>query len=397
MITILKYLIYFCLFSVLLGPLGSLPIDLPNINIYSTDLFVGLILIFWIVNYKLLFKTIKSDPIFRYFLLFVGIAVTSWILSPINLSSQEKIISGLYLVRFTAYFSIYLSVKHLIDTREITSQSILKGLLGVGIVLSLIGWVQYFLYPDLRNLYYLGWDPHYKRIFATYFDPNFFGLIVVLTLILHIFSLYKSPHVVFSWLTRLFIFITLMFTYSRSSYFSLIAAMLALSIFLKRLWLTGAVFLILIISALLLPRPRGEGIRLERVVSIQDRIESWRLGIRIFAKYPILGAGFNTLRYAKKQFGTKDVDWLTNHSGAGIENSFLFIAATTGILGLASILILMYQIFRSSGLLGKITLIAIITHGLFLNSFFFPFAMLWMWSIIGINLKPQMSKLKSKS
>ena len=44
-----------------------------------------------------------------------------------------------------------------------------------------------FVYPDLRNLWYLGWDPHYYRVFATLLDPNYVGILLVLTIFVWIY------------------------------------------------------------------------------------------------------------------------------------------------------------------------------------------------------------------
>ena len=47
-------------------------------------------------------------------------------------------------------------------------------LLFSGLVIVGLGFVQYFFYLGLRNLYYLGWDEHLSFIFQL-LDPNFAG------------------------------------------------------------------------------------------------------------------------------------------------------------------------------------------------------------------------------
>lgn len=378
---ILKYLIYFTLLSIIPGPLGALPLDIPTVNVYLTDIFVGSLTLVWFINWFQLVRFLKEDRIARFFLPFVVVALISLLLSPIHLSLSERVISFLYLLRFVSYFFVYVTVAYFRKKKLLTPSSILGWLGVIGIVLALIGWMQYFLYPDLRNLFYLGWDPHFKRIFSTYFDPNYFGLVMVFTLI-----------IVFTWeeslcntLLKLFIFTTLMFTYSRSSYLSLIAAALFYSIIEKKYKIIGSAFFIILVSIFLLPRPGGEGVKLERVFSLEQRLDNWKLGFNFFLDHPILGVGFNTVRYVRRQYGFGKEGWSISHSGAGFENSFLFVLVTTGIVGLIFYLLLIRQLFRVGNLTTKASLIAIITHNFFLNSLFFPWVMLWLWIIVASN------------
>lgn len=387
----LKYLFYLTLFSVILGPAVSLSLGIPAVNIYLTDILVGSLTIFWLLNIRKLIPLLKQNKIFHYFSFFVLAALISLFLSPIPLTFSERSISFLYLIRFTAYFSLYPTVLYLLQSKNIKTNNLINSLGLAGIGLAIFGWLGYFLYPDLRNLYYLGWDPHYKRIFGSFFDPNYFGLMMVLSLII-LFTWKESLRNTFQvaewtsgrWILIILTFISLMFTYSRSSYFALLATIFFYSIFKKKYILIGGAFIILIFSALILPRPGGVGVQLERIFSIEQRIENWKEGFKIFTDYPILGIGFNSVRYAKKQYGLGGEDLLVSHSGAGFDNSFLFVGVTTGLIGLLCYFFLLKQIYNSSGLLLKTSLIAIIVHSFFLNSLFFPWVMLWLWTIIGI-------------
>ncbi|MBI4991232.1 hypothetical protein HZB96_04020 [Candidatus Gottesmanbacteria bacterium] len=176
----LKYLFYLTLFSIILGPVAALPLGILQVNIYFTDIVVGLISLIWIIRLKGTIKLIRSDKIASYFCIFVAVAIISLIFSPINLNINEKLISSLYIIRLFSYFFVYLTVRYLTDSSTIggvhsdTPEVFLRLLTFAGVILAVIGWLGYFLYPDLRNLYYLGWDPHYKRIFSSFFDPNYF-------------------------------------------------------------------------------------------------------------------------------------------------------------------------------------------------------------------------------
>ncbi len=379
---ILKYLYYLGLFSLIFGPLGTIPLGIPQVNVYFTDIIIGLICLIWTTNIKQAIQLIRIDPIARYFCLFVAISAFSLIFSPIHMNLGEKLVSGLYIVRLFSYFFIYLTARLLIREKRITSESILKMLMITGLILSSLGWLQYFFYPDLRNLYYLGWDPHFKRIFSTFLDPNYFGLMMVLTLIT-LFTWKESRRNTFQ-VTRIFIFLTLMFTYSRSSFLALAGAVIYFSFAKRNFKLLGGIISIILISALLLPRPAGVGVQLERVFSIETRITNWQQAFKVFIDHPILGVGFNTVRFAKKTYNFGQDNLSESHAGAGFDNSFLFIAATTGIVGLLSFLFFLRQIFQKGKLFVKVSLMAIIVHSFFLNSLFFPWVMVWMWVIAAV-------------
>ena len=103
----------------------------------------------------------------------------------------------------------------------------------------------------------------------------------------------------------------------------------------SKLQYIGVVLGILGVCILLLPRPFGESVRLERVFSIESRRVDIVNGFSIIQKSPIIGIGHNRIR-AEKQ--------LAGHSGGGISSSYMVILVTSGILGLLSFI---YLIFRS--------------------------------------------------
>ncbi len=377
---ILKYLIYLVLISIIGGSVISFWIVFLKVDIYLTDIIAGLITLVWISKITTYFRIIKKDKISKCFLLFSLISLGSLFLTPINLNLNEKLISSLYLLRLLFYFNIYISILWLQEKKIITHREILKKLSIIGLLLSIIGWMQYFIYPDLRNLYYLGWDPHYKRIFSSFLDPNYFGIVQILNLIL-IFFLYGYKKI-WSIFALIFTFLTILFTYSRGSFLALFAGFAYFCLKRSRIKFILLFLLIFIPSLFLLPRPFGIGVRLERVFSIQERILNYKQAWTIIRKNPFLGVGFNTLRYAKKQYGFLQEDWQTNHSGAGFDSSLLFIAATTGIIGLILYLFFLYRIFKDENLFTRVSLLTILVHSFTVNSLFYPWVMVWMWVIL---------------
>lgn len=363
----------FCIVLVA-GVLGVVPIDSGNVPIYFIDILAGISLLAVFVRGRIQ-QTTTTKRILLPFLLFTSIAFFSLLLSSIPLFSGEWFVSALYLLRWVAYFSIFLLVR---DQNEVP---VLCRLRIVGIILAMLGWMQYILYPNLRNLEYLGWDPHLQRIFSTYLDPNFFGLMMVLSIVLWWITLEKKRAIRMAGVAVLFV--TLLFTYSRSSYLSLIGAVLTYSFYSRRWVLSGMLILAFVIAVFTIPKPSGEGGKILRLFTAEARLENWQTGMEIFRDHPVFGVGFNTLRYAKMEYLPEQKEIESSNSGAGLDNSFLFVAATTGAVGLAAFLFFIFSIFRQVDTLGKIVLVAVLVHSVFQNSFFFPWVLAWMWLVLG--------------
>lgn len=290
----------------------------------------------------------------------------------------------MYLFRFIAYSSVLFTVHKLYAKKVISPGLLEKTFLISTAIVVIFGWLEYFLYPDLRNLYYLGWDPHYKRIFSSFLDPNFLGLFLTLSLLMVLLSKAEGYQ---KFILGALFFLTLMFTYSRGSYLALITSLLFYFIKAHKTRYSIFFILLIVITAVLLPRPGGAGVRLERLFSITERLENWKFGWRVFIDHPILGVGFNTIRYAKLAYSYPQDNLLSSHSGAGLDNSFLLVAATSGLIGLTIFLLLLFHIYSHVSMLTKVSLIAIMVHSFFVNSFFYPWVMVWLWILIGVTMK----------
>lgn len=373
-------LVSLTIFSIVFGVLGKIPLNIAPISVYLTDIFAGLLAVIFLIKIKFNIKRLWKIKSIQFASIFILIAIASLLLTPINLSVYEKFISSLYLIRFTAYFLTFPCLLFLIKEKHITVGYLTKLLMTVGIILIIIGWLQYFLYPDLRNLYYLGWDPHYFRIFGSFFDPNYFGLMQVLFITLLISGKINK----ISLISLFASLVSLAFTYSRSSFLSLAASLSYFSI-IKKKYLYFLVLFMFISGLVLLPRPGGAGVELERLFSIEQRIENWKDTASIFIKHPLTGVGFNTLRYVRRNYQFLSEDWLTSHSAAGVDNSFLYVAVTTGILGLIIYVKMLFSAFQEVKLLGKLTTIAVIIHSLFLNTLFYPFVMIFLFTVWAID------------
>lgn len=334
--------ILICLLFFIL-PFGQLE-RLPNLPVYLHDLVILLLII---LNLK--FLKLPRSAVW-----FLASAGLSLIIALFKLPFNQVVISSLYLVRWLAYACLLPVYRRL----KLDLKPWLKYLC---LALAVLGLLQYLFIPDTRFLASLNWDDHYYRLISTVFDPNYLGLIFVLGLIL--FNLQILP--------SLILLISLFLTYSRSSYLSLIAVILALAISKRKFkfLLLALVFVILP----LLPRPGGEGVKLERVFSISQRLANYREGVMLWRQAPVFGLGFNTLRYYRQDF--------VSHAAAGLDSSLLFVLATSGIIGLLAYLNWLKSLWPTS-LLVKLSLVAILVHSLFQNSLFYPLIMIWLWSVV---------------
>jgi hypothetical protein len=267
----------------------------------------------------------------------------------------------------------------------LSSTSLKKLLFAMGFAVTVTGLGQYLIFPDIRALAAAEWDPHYYRVVGTLLDPGFIGAVLCGFLLLLIYFRDKFTRLKF-WTMTTVVYLSFALTYSRSSYLAFIAGMLVYSILKKSARPVIVSALVLSATLLALPRsPDGEGVKLERTSSIRARIINWQHSISIFAQNPVLGTGFNTYRYAQKQAGFLDDDkWIKSHSGAGADSSLLFVAATTGIVGLFFYLGFVRQLWGTSDDFFPVLTSAILVHSLFLNTLFYPHYLFFLGTVLAL-------------
>jgi O-antigen ligase len=361
-IQLIKPLTWALFIALAFGQLGRLPGLPADVNVYVYDLLIVLILAVSLRRQKL--NSAGKAAVW-----FIGVAALSLLLAFNRYPLNEWFISCAYLIRFAAYFGLYL----VYSSPKVKKLSIplKKYLSNLAVAWGVIGLLQYLVLPDTRFLWFSAWDDHYYRILGSLGDPGYLGLMLLLGLILS---------------RRWWLLIPLLLTYSRSTFLSLLAVSGFFTWMQKSAkWLIAGV-LLLAISLPLLPRPGGEGVNLSRVYSIVQRGQSWQEGVNIWRQNPVFGVGFNTLRYYRRNQDTLGSDWQVTHAGAGLDNSFLFILSTTGIVGFLAYLNLLKHLWKRSIII-KLSLIAAMSHALFQNSLFYPLVMIWMWLLLATDSK----------
>jgi hypothetical protein len=317
--------------------------DFRGLPIYLHDILIAIILGSQIYKVRNLVIPIGL----KLFSLGLGIGwVRALTLYPLELLT----VPFLYTLRILAYLALY-SVLHKSKLRISPDVFLVSGITTLA-----IGLVQYIVFPDMRIFQYLGWDDHLNRLTLPHFDPTFTAVMMGL------FLLSCRPRVMYG----LASVVAILLTYSRSVWLSLI---LTAGAFIRPKKYLLALVLVVLVSISLLPQRFGEGTNLLRTYSITSRFET---DISYVQKYKwdlLIGRGMNTLLL------DTDQSKYENHV-TGPNNSYLYILATTGLLGLIGWGMFLKSIYQKST--HKPMIVFFCIASLFNNVLFYPFALLWV-------------------
>lgn len=381
-VKLVKILLIFLFWLLPLGQLERIPLGIPGVGVYLHEIVIAGLVGFWAWDLASSKKKITLSALEKAILAILGSFVFSWAIN-IYRWKEESWFGFLYIVRWGMYACLYSVVKYYSKLDKKLLSFVKRGLLLAGFWFLIFGIIQYLVLPDLTWLFYFGWDDHYYRLTGTLLDPSYTGLFLAV-LILYLLKEVKKRD--FFYCLYLLLAITaLLLTYSRSSYLAFLSGIFWLLHNKKSIWrsflLGGLLLSFLLLAVLILPKPGGEGVNLARTTTIYSRIGSWRQSLIIFSKNPLFGIGFNNYRVASKEFGfLSEEGWRSHHAGAGVENSFLLILATSGVLGGASFLRLILLYVREKKKLYLI--LPIIVHSLFNNSLFYPWIMILWWLLL---------------
>ncbi len=322
----LNYLFTVILLVFSLGQLGRISLLNGQVNLYAYELLLFILLAILVTKYKLkplaiYLRKAHWAGIFIFYLLI------SFLISIGEFNFQENLISLLYWLRLTFYFIYFLYFCFHLRSEKAFKPIVVKALkLSIAAIL-LFSFVQYLFYPDLRNLSYLGWDPHYFRMFGLFLDASVAGAVFGFFFLFILFQ----PKLFLNQKLRLIILglflIACVLTFSRSLYLAFIICLTYY--FLSRKSVRKIIILLTIFGALLIlaPKPWGESVNLTRSFSMISRVENYKEAIGLWLKKPIFGIGYNRIRYDRV------VDEI-NHAGASFHSSFLIILVSGGIVGL---------------------------------------------------------------
>ena len=377
-------MLFFCL---LLGNLGRIQLT-PSLAIYAHD--IALLIFVIVSSYRMIKNPVKVKKYFLStpFLFVIVVCIVSLLANVTRFAGSDVLIGAAYGIRFFLYFVLYLLVRN--DTRPTIYW--LTWLFLLGIAFAGLGFIQLYIYPDLRNLSYVGWDPHYYRLFATLLDPNFMGAILVLSFMSGVAVLKRVHEKVWSIGGLAVIFVAFLFTFSRSSYLAAIAGLLTYIVLSKK-WKYLYMLGMLCVAILIVPAIGGESTTLFRQLTALARIANWQEGIQLFLKSPILGYGFNMVGAIPHNTPTLALGAVAR-SASGYDNSIVFMLVTTGVVGLVAFAQLGKKYIELGkrvvqkknhelGLLYIALCVAMLVHSMFVNTLFYPQLMLCFWILTG--------------
>lgn len=351
-----------------------------QINIYPHEIIMGFILLTWVSQFGRIRRIDQIKAIGRSIGIFLAILFLSLVNGFWQYDLLQNLVGLLYWGRLVLYFGFFIFLVGWLNQGDSPSlnnkKTVKRGLIAFVILVILFSYIQYFLYPDLRNLYYLGWDPHWFRVFGLFFDPSITGVIFIM---LFFWVLEAGKIGTVKLMGEIALLGLILLTYSRIVYLSFIAGLIYYfwkKITFKKILIFIFSFLLLI---LLLPRPFGESVRLERIFTIETRLKDYQEGLSLYVKKPFLGYGYNRLRYVRDQD-------LISHAGANFSSSFLTILVASGILGLLAFLIMLVEFYRIGNLLSKTLLIVVSLASVFDNVLLVSFALIVFLIISAVSI-----------
>jgi len=349
--------------------------QLQRVELFTWPAFyVHDVIIFIWITFNLPIKKIKKcyfdneerESVFKFFRNYkLEIILFAWIILGliVNLlfaSLNWQLI--FYVFRFSAYSLLFF----LIYRQKLISKKIIKfAFLYAGLMILFLGLLQYIFLPDMRFLKILSWDDHYYRLISTQFDPNYAGLILVITYVNLLNSQFKKLKLTLFF----FLILGLALTFSRASYLVFVIINLILFFKHKFNYKFMLAVLLLIFFIWLIPKPGGEGVNLSRISSLNARVlneravaadlDSWQL---------ILGKGLFNIPQLK--------------SHAVLPNNILLLIVNylgLGGLVLSSLLLFKHLPFcYRKNFIFFLIFLAVLIHSQFNNSFFQPFVFLLM-------------------
>lgn len=397
----MKQLKYLFLLLMIFFPFGELLRwnIVEDIVVKPLDITAGLITIVYlydVIRYK---KPIPSFALkvgaFALAGLFCLVFNSYW------LENMQFFAASLYLLRWISYGGVLIAFYSFDNAFK---KSIIPVLLLQGFIIVLFGFVQYIFFQNLKPLMYQGWDDHLYRIFSVFFDPNFaaaFYTLFITFLAGLLWNRYQQKDAE-KYKKKLLVgvsctILALLLTFSRSGIVMFLTSTIVFLFLIKRQqyikFVIGGIILFMVIIS---PWYKLENVNPFRTTSVYARLANYSTALEIIRENPVFGVGFNAYRYAQeKKNPSYIINDIPDHAGAGVDNSFLFVLATTGIVGFGvylslwlTLLKIAYKRYREEKNMYAIIFLAsaagLFINAFFVNSLFFTAIIVWMWILFGL-------------
>jgi O-antigen ligase len=198
------------------------------------------------------------------------------------------------------------------------------------------------------------------------------------------FESYRN--IIFSFFTIIAIYLT----FSRTALVALISGVVFITIVKKRFKELAIIVIVLVISIFAFADIHIEGLNPFRTASTNERIKSAVNTLTIIEKNMLIGVGFNSFRNAQIRYGFRNTQGSSiSNSDSGTDNSYLFVLATTGILGfipyILSYFLLCRNLYNTEGSGGFFltgALVSVMVGSIFLNCLFYTPLLGWLFLAI---------------
>lgn len=388
--------VFFCLLS--MGQLERWQVT-PTLALYAHDLVLGFLMLtqakWWLTQFKDLTSTFKLQHDWLIVLL-LGWSGAGWILALFNGNSLLSAL--LYLARLLAYLGFNWQLLHSSWWPKVVpwikdSERVLCLYWLLGLFTTYFGFLQYFLIPDIRFMGTFGWDVHLYRLVSVQLDPNITGALLILTLLLTLnLSFLKG---ILKHFFSVILIAAIALTYSRSTYGAVVVGLISWAGIKfhqrARVLQAGALITALVIMIVFLPRPGGEGVRLERTASGAARVETAQTALSGLSPVDwLVGNGL----FVPGNFSNPSDVILGQHARLA-DNILILLLTGIGVGGLALLTVTLYRHRRALSQLSLLTTastLAILAHSQFNNTLFQPFVWLTLTAIILTSFKYQGTK-----
>ncbi|MBI5127742.1 O-antigen ligase family protein [Candidatus Roizmanbacteria bacterium] len=357
----MSIIFYFLAFSFSLGQLGRVSLFNNQINFYLYEAFLAIFILGLFFKYRF-HPLIEFQKKYNPFFVFLGILLISLFNGMANYPIFVNVVGLLYLLRLCLYGTYWAYLAYWIR-KDLIAKIALKKAFWTIVILTVASTItQYFLYPDLRNLFYLGWDPHLYRTFGVFFDTavagTFFGMLF----------LYNGKPII-----KITYLIFTILSFSRSIYLALGISFFYI-FFINKDFKKFILYLLVGLTLIFIaPKPSGEGVNLFRTFSISSRLEDYKEGLNLFIKKPILGYGYNRLRYVRQI--------PKSNAGGAFSSSYLTILVSSGLMGFIGLISLLSLIWKNN-ISKRQILVFVGIASLFDNVFLHPFVLFLLFTLL---------------
>lgn len=383
--------------------LPLIPQDIKFKGVPVTDLILALVIFVYLINLVVSKEGREKfiNGIIDFFTdkLSIFMAILLCIMLVSTIYAFDKQLALTESARFITYIFIYFIIKYEFNNKK-QINILLRCYIGISLVLSCIGIVQYFTGYALDGPFIIAYELGKSvRIASTLYNPNAYGayliLIIFPLIMLGIYEKNKKKKIGYILLSIL-VFTNLLMTFSRNAVlgFGLGLLVLVLIYSAKLIFALGGFGVIIFFIPSVLHRIKG----ITNLSENELRIKLWKTALMMIKEHPFLGVGNGNYvtRYNEYVNKYKELKYYS-YQNYPTHNSYLKLQSELGILGIVSFLgVIITSLFKIRKLYNTTedkfhrpfymgvmaSMIAFLFMNLSDNLFFVPKATTYFWFLL---------------